>query len=256
MFASMTVTAEDRVKDLRVPSAREILDDLRVAVAAGQPWYGALLTAVARWHTPDEWVDGTYRRYLINGEAFDWLSLAERLLEEISELVPVEEQEALIFRGQSPIDDSPEEFRRAIGATKYRAHLNFLYGVVVEEALQLSVEEDVHKELRCRVWGQDRRVDETAFQRIYGKSKEALLAVFREQRGLGNSEEIGLVEWKEFSYWLFKYRLRQCDPAKVGSDTRRGLAQLSRMDNRQRSPLVETPRPEPEGIIEGRASAL
>jgi len=34
-----------------------------------------------------------------------------------------------------------------------------------------------------------------------------------------------------FTYWLFKYRLRQCDRAKVASDTRRGLAQLARLDS-------------------------
>ncbi|MGG7379244.1 hypothetical protein ACQ7B2_10975, partial [Escherichia coli] len=77
-------------------------------------------------------------------------------------------REALLFRGRPPFEQPAEAFRAAIGESKYRAHLNFVYGVVVEEALQLSVEEDLHKELRCRAWGQDRRLDESVFQRIYG----------------------------------------------------------------------------------------
>jgi hypothetical protein len=37
-------------------------------------------------------------------------------------------------------------------------------------------------------------------------------------------------ELKELTYWLFKHRLRQCDPARVASDTRKALAQLSRLE--------------------------
>jgi hypothetical protein len=37
-----------------------------------------------------------------------------------------------------------------------------------------------------------------------------------------------LTELKEFTYWLFKYRLRQSDKAKVASDTKKALGQLKR----------------------------
>ena len=48
----------------------------------GEPWYPALLTVIARWTASEETVDGVYYRYLIGGEAFDWLRLAQRLIEE------------------------------------------------------------------------------------------------------------------------------------------------------------------------------
>ncbi len=35
-----------------------------------------------------------------------------------------------------------------------------------------------------------------------------------------------LTELKEFTYWLFKYRMLHCDKAKVASDTRKGLRLL------------------------------
>jgi hypothetical protein len=235
--------------------ARAIIADLRADIEAGIPWYAALLDAIARWPLPQELVRRRYYRYLIAGEAFDWLTLAERLLDEVSGLVPEEERMALLFRARPPVEDSAEAFRAAIGEAKYRAHLNFLYGVVVEEALQLSVEEDLHKELRCGAWGQDRRLDESVFQRIYGRPREALLALFREELGRSQSADIGLTELQEFTYWLFKYRIRQCDGARVASDTRRGLVQLSRMQPHRAANLPEPEADEPQDVIEIRTAA-
>ena len=40
-----------------------------------------------------------------------------------------------------------------------------------------------------------------------------------------------LSELREFMYWLFKYRVRMCEPARVASDTRKALAQLSAMED-------------------------
>lgn len=208
----------------------EVIAALRAALRAGAPWFDALLRAIQRWRLPSETVGDRHYTYLIGGEAFDWLLLAERLLEEVTDLVPEDEREPLIFHGRAPRPLDAETLRRAFGPIKYRAHLNYVYGVLVEEALQLAVEEDVQKEVRCRAWGFDARTDETAFQRIYQKPREMLLTAFREQRGLAHGERTTFGEQREFTYWLFKYRLHQCDRAKVASDTRRGLSRLAQLD--------------------------
>ncbi|HLZ69763.1 MAG TPA: hypothetical protein VKV26_07615 [Dehalococcoidia bacterium] len=208
----------------------EVIAGLRAALLAGEAWFTALLRAVQRWRVPVETVGERHYVYLIGGEAFDWLLLAERLLDAVTDLVPAVEREDLIFHGRAPVRLDTETLKRGLGPVKYRAHLNHHYGITVEEALQLAVDEDVQKEVRCRAWGFDARTDETAFQRIYQKPREWLLALFREQRGLPHGERTSFGEQREFTYWLFKYRLRQCDRAKVASDTRRGLARLAQLD--------------------------
>ena len=221
----------------------EILSQLRARVLAGDPWFPALLAAIARWRLPEEIVGSRRYRYLIGGEAFDWLLLAERLLDEVEELIPSAERDALLYHGHPPEDVSADEFRRAIGPAKYRAHLNFLYGVTVEEALQLAVEEALEKERRAHVWSGDGHLDRTVFQRIYGVGREELLASFREERGHGGGETISLDELKEFTYWLFKFRLRTCAPPRVASDTSRGLDRLARLESLRRpapSTLIST----------------
>ncbi len=227
----MTAELYDRTQDPEDTTTPEaIIAAFRREILAGEPWYPALLRAIGRWRLPREQVDGRLYQYLIGGEAFDWLLLAERLTDAAADLIPEHEREQLLFFNRPPLELDPDEFRRLIGPAKYRAHLNFLYGVVVEEALQLAVELDVQKELRARVWGSDRRTDETVFERIYGRTREELLAEFRNERGLPQVPSISLTEQREFTYWLFKRRLRTADPARVASDTRRGLAQLSRLE--------------------------
>lgn len=207
-----------------------IITDMRAELLAGEPWCAAVLRAVGRWRLPEERAGGRLYTYLVGGEAFDWLLLAERLTDEITDLIPASECEELLFYNRPPRGIDQDEFRRLIGPAKHRAHLNYLYGVVVEEALQLTVEEELHKENRCRVWGPDKRVDETAFQRIYGQGRDESLAAFRAERGVSHTPVLALTELREFTYWLFKLRVKTSDPARVASDTRRGLAQLSRLE--------------------------
>jgi hypothetical protein len=40
---------------------------------------------------------------------------------------------------------------------------------------------------------------------------------------------MALRESKEFTYWLFKYRVKHSEPARMASDTKKGLDQLQKM---------------------------
>jgi hypothetical protein len=212
------------------PAEREALTHFLHAVQHGADWFDALLEAIALWEAPEEEVDGRHYRYLIGGEAFDWLLLAERLCEAADGAIPAAEKEALLFSGRPPRELDEEEFRRAVGVAKHRAHLNFLYGVTLEEALQVTVEEEVLKEQRSRVWDRNRNVEAQVFERLYGKSRDELLAAFRAERSLPPGDALSYAELREFTYWLFKYRVREHDPARVASDTRKALAQLSEIE--------------------------
>lgn len=210
------------------------LADLRKALDEGGDWFAALLEAIAAWEVPEELVDGRRYQYLIGGEAFDWLLLAERLCDALDGAVPPGEREALLFFGRSPRPIEEDEFRRAIGDVKHAAHLNFVYGVAVEEALQLRVEEEVLKEQRADIWKNGDSADEQVFERIYGHGRDELLAAFREQCALPAGDEISYGDLRAFTYWLFKYRVNQNDPARVASDTRKALAQVSQLEEAAR----------------------
>jgi hypothetical protein len=215
------------------PETEALLVGLRRSIEGGERhWVVAVIQGVGQWPVAEEEVDGRRYRYLVGGEAFDWLLLAERLCDALSDLLPEDERAALLVHGRFPIEVNQEEFRRLIGPAKHRAHLNFLYGVQVEEALQLRVTEEVRKERLCQVW-QNGHLDEEVCRRIYGAGRRELFDEFRAGREAA-SEKLSLSDLHEFTYWLFKRRVHSCDPARVASDTRKGLAMLARMRPRLR----------------------
>ncbi|MEK7280924.1 MAG: hypothetical protein AAB037_01050, partial [Chloroflexota bacterium] len=146
----------------------QAIEHLKQALAQGRPWYPALLEAIGLWTLAEETVDGQHYRYLIDGEAFDWLLLAQRLGREANGLIPQEEMSRLLERGQPPQELSRAEFKRLIGAGKYKAYLNYYYGVTVEEALQGVVEEEVRKRRNCVGLSEEGGLQEEIFLQLYG----------------------------------------------------------------------------------------
>jgi hypothetical protein len=151
---------------------------------AGEPWFPAFLRAIARWDKPAERFRERDFVYLLADEAFDWLVLVERLALQVGHLAPQDELDALLFHGAPPGGLDEAQFAAAIGPAKHRTFLNFHYGVVVEEALARSVEDQVAKErmssLRPVSW---RAVEEEAYERIYGAPFSDLLLRFRAEIG-------------------------------------------------------------------------
>ena len=225
----MTQTADGPLT--QTAADREAILHLREAVATGRNWYVALLEAIGLWGSAEELHDGRYYRYLIGGEAFDWLTLAERLCQEINGFVPENEKLDLLFAATPPIELPPGEFRQLIGDVKYRAYLNYLYGVVVEEALLSVVEEEVLKENGHLTLSLGLRIEQEAYRRIYDAEMTDLLTFFRGQKGYANGDSMTLTEKKEFHYWLFKYRVERSEKARVASDTRKALVWLQRQWN-------------------------
>jgi hypothetical protein len=209
------------------PGDAEAIRCFTESLLAGCPWFPALLEAIGRWTSPAETVDGLRLNYLIDGEAFDWLALAERLIGAVPELVPEPERDALLFSGVIPEDLDAGEVRRLIGERKFAQYLNYFYGVTVEEGLLLAVQEEIEKEKRSRGL---RRTDafEDAFLRIYETGRDTLFHAFRKERRYPQLKSTTLTEQKEFTYWLFKYRFKHGEKARIASDTRKSLAYLKR----------------------------
>ena len=207
----------------------EAIRYLREAIVGGEHWYIALLRAIKLWVGAEEDCNGCTYRYLIAGEAFDWLLLAERLCEAVDDLLPENERDVLLFRGKPPLNLTADEIKKLIGDSKYHQYLNYFYGITVEESLILAVQEEVRKEWRTS--GYEKKLDTAneAYRRIYETNKTTLLKRFRREKGYPQLRSISLTELKEFTYWLFKYRLTHCDRAKVASDTNKALEHLRRL---------------------------
>lgn len=224
---------EERAR-VRVPregalTPTQSVEALRRALERGAPWYPALLEVISRWTAPSEQIDGALNTYLIAGEAFDWLLLAQRLLDEMGDLVPVDQAEQLLVHGIAPDGSGEAEFETAIGAAKHRAHLNFQYGVVVEELLLLAVELELVKSGSLSGAGRP-APDIEAFDHVYGKPLNELKLLYAYESGTALAERMSQSELQAFTYWLSKYRVRTGEPARVASDTKKAMAMMSRLE--------------------------
>jgi hypothetical protein len=206
----------------------EAIRYLRESIGGGRHWYLSLLGAIGLWTSASEKYNDHLYIYLIDGEAFDWLLLAERLSMTVDGLVPETERDALLFHGVPPLKLTAAEIRELIGDRKYGQYLNYFYGITIEEALLLAVQEEVEKERH--VLGMGRRGDATdeTFLRLYDTSREELLKQFRLEKGYPQTQSTTIAEMKVFTYWLFKYRLKKSEKAKIASDTKKALKYLKK----------------------------
>ncbi len=202
----------------------ELIQDLKKSIAEGRHWYLAMLETIGRWTVPEEEYNGRKYCYLISGEAFDWSLLAERICHELKGHIPEEERIAMLF-GKTPLSVSLQEFKDYIGKKKYSAFLNYFYGIVVEQALQLAVELEIDKENHSRPHSS--HSDGKLFRRIYGAGQEELWNRFLKEKRRPYHEDLSLREMDEFTYWLFKYRFANSDSARVASDTQKALRLMS-----------------------------
>jgi hypothetical protein len=218
IVATETVTAGDA----------EAVSYFKEAIGSGKHWYTALLGAIGLWASAKEELNDRTYVYLIDGEAFDWLLLAERLCETVADLLPEKERDNLLFHGIPPLELDAAAVKELIGEKKYGQYLNYFYGVTVEEALLLAVQEEIDKEIHAQLLRSKSLSSDEAFRRIYDAEKDDLLQQFRQEKSHAQRASITIDEMKEFTYWLFKYRLKRHEKAKIASDTKKALDYLRR----------------------------
>ena len=201
---------------------------LRSSIASGKNWYLSLLEAVGQWSSPEETYQGRHYQYLIEGTAFDWQLLAERLCEAVDGILPEKEKTDFLLRGNPPFEITKDQFQQLIGRVKYRQYLNYFYGIIVEDALLMAVKEEVRKGHLLTGWMVEEETSTASFRRIYGNTQSVLLEQFRKEKHRRQLKSISLGELKEFSYWLFHYRVKNNDKSRVASDTKKALNWLDR----------------------------
>ena len=208
---------------------------LKDEVKAGKNWYTALLETINMWRSPEEEHNGERYLYLVGGQAFDWLRLAERLCEEIREQIPEDELINLLFFERPPVEISESEFKTALGPAKYRAYLNYLYGVLIEQALLLATIFEVRKASIVPLSPEEEAA--RAYRIIYDAELPDLLNAFQKEMRYPHRKSLALTELKEFTYWLFRYRVKTSEKPRVASDTKKALLLMyRRMSSRGSQP--------------------
>ena len=118
--------------------------------------------------------------------------------------------------------------------------MNFRYGVVLEEALQLVAEEEVRKLHFSRSYLDNDELVEEAYVHLYQKSRLELLKIFQKETKKDRRRNLNLSDLKEFTYWLHKRRINLWDPARVASDTRKAIRQFNLLQNEHNGRQIDS----------------
>ena len=213
-------------KSIPSNSPDKLIHNLRFSIKNGIYWPQALLQAIGSWSLPHETFKGREYIYLIHGECFDMLLLAERLLVELQDLISSSDIENLLFKSEFPIDFDLTTLKSEIGITKYRGHVNFYYGVIVEEILQYTVEQEIEKRLYSIGIGEIKNPNDKTFEQLYKSTFNNLYIKFCSDTSKSKSQKSYFDDYIIFTYWLFKYRVNISDGAKIASDTQKALRHI------------------------------
>jgi len=196
-------------------------------------WQISILKKISKWPLQKNQTNSKRSKYLIFGEALDWKLLAEKV--SIKGCGKASDKLQSWLDLSDPMGGFNElQFKRYVGLEKYRAVLSFFYGVTVERALVIDIQELFFK----RLIGNGKHPNETfcdgLYVELYGKTQDELWTDFTETTEANNvlkGRDHFLFEDNIFTYWLFKLRMSFSEPEKLASDTRRGLQRLSKIQN-------------------------
>ncbi len=71
-------------EDIHVANSSPVIEYIHDSLSGGCHWTDVLLEAISLWTIPEENLNGRRYKYLIKGEALDWLLLSERLILEMN----------------------------------------------------------------------------------------------------------------------------------------------------------------------------
>ena len=104
---------------------------------------------------------------------------------------------------------------------KYRAHLNFIYGVILEEVIICFNEMEKNKD----VLNQFNVTDSInlVYLNLYGMDYTEFIRLYEFETKTKLDQFDTLYSYYNFLYWSWKYRLKKSTPEKIAYDSQSGI---------------------------------
>jgi hypothetical protein len=190
-----------------------LIKELKNKIENGINWEKAVVDCISVWNINEEFYRGYKYKYWIDNEAFDWMTLTERLGSAIKSYLNKKNYHELIFTGLLPNKSSYEYMKKVIPKNKLSQMRNFYYGIIIEDLIYIQKTQQYLKKSLYETNEYD------GYEEIYGKNVNLLFQQFAKNIKFAKQNTINLYTYKEFIYWLFKFRIKTADKTKVASDT-------------------------------------
>ena len=174
-----------------------------------------------------------YKIHLIQEEAINWKISAMSLI------LRSKQDDFMIYLPSllNPTiysDKDKNTIKRNMGSTLFSAHLNYFYGIIVEQSIREIKKNDFQKEFNYPAYNSKNEINDRVFVNLYGKNIYALWEEFCKNERLSSRRyytpsKIYCSEYEKFCYWLSKKRLKLTTPELNASLISRGLKYLDNL---------------------------
>ena len=149
-----------------------LIERLKSKIENGINWEIAVVDCISEWNINEEFYRGYKYKYWINNEAFDWMTLTERLGSAIKSYLDKEIYHQLIFTGLLPNKSSYEYMKKIISRNKLSQMRNFYYGIIIEDLIYVQKSQEYLKKSLYNTNNYD------GYEKIYGKNINLLFKQF------------------------------------------------------------------------------
>ena len=164
----------------------------------------------------------------ISKEAFNWKLSLKLYYSEFRNLYQIDD---FLFTPHDFNEKERVKIKNLMGAKLYSAHLNYFYGIVVENAIREILRLEIEKKRGYHNYENYSEINDNVFELIYKKKNKDLWAEFCSYERLRAKSyyvpnKIYSLEYDSFTYWLSKKRIKLCTPELNASLISRGLSYL------------------------------
>ena len=171
-----------------------------------------------------------YKIYLIQNEALNWKIVAVKLILESKNDNFMTYLPSLL----NPIiysDEDKNTIKNKMGSSFFSAHLNYFYGIIVEQSIREIKKNDFQKEFNYPSYNLKHNINDRVFENLYGKNVNLLWDEFCKNARLNSRRyytptKMYCSDYENFTYWLSKKRLKLTTPELNASLISRGLKYL------------------------------
>ena len=160
-------------------------------------------------------------QYWINDEAFNWYLLASRIIFSVKDEQNIKKLDHFLSIEHFLPGSDQRIIINLFPPDKYRAHLNFIYGVILEEVIICFNEMEKNKD----VLNQFNVTDSInlVYLNLYGMDYTEFIRLYEFETKTKLDQFDTLHSYYNFLYWSWKYRLMKSTPEKIAYDSQSGI---------------------------------
>ena len=202
-------------------SLQKNINELNNNFDSNESLINTFLKIIGQWPLKSEIIKNIEYQYWINDEAFNWYLLASRIIASVKHQQNIKKLDHFL----STVYFLPGSDQRIIinlfPPDNYRAHLNFIYGDILEEVIICFNEIEKNKD----VLNQFNLADSinSVYLDLYGISYTEFIRLYEFETKTKLDQFDTLYSYYNFLYWSWKYRLKKSTPEKIAHDSQSGI---------------------------------